>query len=95
MSTPEPHPPVEPAYIAAQRRAAALMADHEHRPGVIPRGQRRLALIVLICVGLAVAVGSLLINFLVGSPVNWFWIPAGSLVVTLLIGIFLWMRLSD
>lgn len=66
-----------------------------HKSGSIPPEQRRLTIIVLIVVGVAVAGGSLLINLVADSPIDWFWLVAGSLTVMLLIGVFLWVRLSD
>lgn len=70
-------------------------SERTHKSGSIPPDQRRLVVIVLIVVGLAVAGGSLLVSLVADFPVNWFWLPVGSLTVMLLIGIYLWVRLSD
>jgi hypothetical protein len=63
--------------------------------GSIPQDQRRLAVIVAGSTAVAMVVGSLIVNYVAGSPVDWFWLVAGSLFVTMLITLFLWVRLSE
>jgi len=63
--------------------------------GSIPQEQRRLAVIVTAATAVAMIVGSLLVNYFSGSPINWLWLIAGSVFVTMLIVFFLWVRLSE
>jgi hypothetical protein len=65
------------------------------RPGSIPPHQRRLAVIVCVVTIVLMVTGCLLVNLLAGSPVDWFWLVAGTAFVAALIAFFLWVRLSD
>lgn len=57
------------------------------------RQRNRAVLITLVC-GIVTALGCLLINLFVGSPIEWIWLLAAPLWVTLLMGSFLWVRLT-
>lgn len=58
------------------------------------RRQRNRAVLVTLACGVTTALGCLLINLLAGSPVDWIWLLAAPLWVTLLTGSFLWIRLT-
>ena len=63
--------------------------------GSIPPAQRRLTIILAIVFAVLVVLGACLGNLLSGSPVNWVWMIGGTLFITLLFGLFLWVRLSE
>jgi hypothetical protein len=71
------------------------MARTERRHGSIPSPRRRLAVGICLVVGMAVAVGGLLINWFSGTPVQWAWL---MVVIGFAVGfsaLYLWIRLSD
>ena len=71
------------------------MPTRDHHPGAIPPDQRRLAIITcIVVVGSMIAI-CLIGNWVLGSPVDWFWLIAGTVMVTALIMLFLWVRLSE
>lgn len=61
----------------------------------IPERQRRLVVLTSVAFVVILTLGSWSINLIAGSPVNWFWLIAGTLFVTALWMLFLWVRLSD
>ncbi len=63
--------------------------------GSIPPDQRRLARNVTIIMAICLVCGTLTINWVTGSPIDWFWLVGGSLFITLLMVLFLWVRLSE
>ncbi len=71
------------------------MNEREPHPGAIPPEQRRLTLIVAGVVIGVIVIGCLLVNLLAGSPVDWFWLISGTVMVSALIVFFLWVRLSE
>ena len=71
------------------------MTGREHHPGSIPPDQRRLTLIVAGVVVGVIVIGCLVVNLVAGSPVDWFWLVSGTVMVTALIVFFLWVRLSE
>ena len=70
-------------------------AAHQVQPGSIPPDQRRWALVVVVIIFVVIAGGCLLVNLLAGSPVDWFWLVAGGVFVSLLMAAWLWVRLSE
>lgn len=61
----------------------------------IPERQRKLVVLTSVAFVVILTLGSWSINLIAGSPVNWFWLIAGTLFVTALWMLFLWVRLSD
>lgn len=61
----------------------------------IPPRQRKLVIITSVAFVAILTLGSWTINLVTGSPVDWFWLIAGTLFVTGLWLLFLWVRLSD
>lgn len=58
------------------------------------RHRRRLSVAITLACGIATAIGCLTVNAVLGSPVLWFWLLAAPLYVTLLMSLFLWIRLA-
>lgn len=58
------------------------------------RRRRRISVLITLGCGVATAVGCVTVNAILGSPVLWFWLLAAPLYVTLLMAMFLWVRLS-
>lgn len=56
--------------------------------------RRRDALLITLGCGVATLVLCLGVNAIFGSPVEWFWLVAAALYVTLLVGAFLLIRLT-
>jgi hypothetical protein len=56
--------------------------------------RRRDAVLITLGCGLATMLLCLGVNALLGSPIEWFWLVAATLYVTLLIGGFLLIRLT-
>lgn len=67
----------------------------EHVYGVVPRSRRRLAAIVLAVAGLLVVAGGLLVNWLAGTAVQWMVLIIAAGFLVLILGFYLWIRLSD
>lgn len=67
----------------------------ERRAGSIPPDRRRLAVGVTAATAASIVLGSLAVNYFAGSPINWVWIVVATLLTTMLIMLFLWVRLSD
>lgn len=61
----------------------------------IPERQRKLVVLTSIAFTVILTLGSWSINLIAGSPINWFWLISGTLFVTGLWILFLWVRLSD
>ena len=51
-------------------------------------------MIITLACGVATAIGCITVNAVLGSPVQWFWLLAAPLYVTLLMSLFLWIRLA-
>ncbi|MEJ7649380.1 MAG: hypothetical protein WKF57_10140 [Nakamurella sp.] len=58
------------------------------------RRRRRFSVIITLACGVATAIGCITVNAVLGSPVLWFWLLAAPLYVTLLMSLFLWIRLA-
>lgn len=56
--------------------------------------RRRKAVLATLACGLVTTAGCLLVNALAGSPVEWFWLVVVPLFVMVLIGAYLWVRLT-
>ena len=57
--------------------------------------QRRLSIIVLVVSVVVMAAGCLIVNWVTGSPVNWGLLVGGIALVTALLAMFFWVRLSQ
>jgi len=71
------------------------MTDNHGGPGSIPHRQRRLMLVSCVIIFVVITGGCLLINAFAGSPVDWFWLVAAGLFVTVLMAMWFWVRLSN
>ena len=58
------------------------------------RRRQRLSVLITLACGLATAIGCVTVNAVLGSPVLWFWMLAAPVYVTLLMALFLWIRLA-
>jgi hypothetical protein len=73
----------------------AQMTDDHGGPGSIPQRQRRLMLVSCVIIFVVITGGCLLIYAFAGSPVDWFWLVAAGLFVTVLMAMWFWVRLSN
>ena len=63
--------------------------------GSMTPAQRRLSIIVLVVSVVVMAAGCLIVNWVTGSPVNWGLLVGGIALVTALLAMFFWVRLSQ
>jgi len=63
--------------------------------GGLPPAQRRLAIIIVVVAIAVMAVGTIVVDVVFGMPVDWFWLVAGIVLVSILLALFLWVRLSE
>lgn len=66
--------------------------------GLTPRQQRkrrqRLSVLIVLGCGILTTLGCLAVNWIAGSPIEWFWLVVAPLYVTLIIGAFVWIRFA-
>jgi hypothetical protein len=71
------------------------MTEREHTPGAIPPYYRKFAYIFAGCFFAVLLAAGLLLKLYGGLDIPWLWIVVTPVFITGLIGMFLWVRLSD
>jgi len=80
-----------------ERRGAVTPAVRTaaHEEGALPPAQRRLTIIVCVVAIVVMVVGCITVNLVFDLPIDWYWVVAGTGLATLLIALFMWVRLSE